>query len=561
MSLTDKFLFEKESSDGATVLVVDDTPANLKVVENCLKGRGYTTLVARNGETALKRISYTRPDLILLDVMMPGIDGFEICQQLKNDDHTKDIPVIFMTALSEPEHKIKGFSVGAVDYITKPVQKQELLARVDTHLKIYRYQDHLEKEVKKRTEMLEERMVALDKEVVSRREAEKDLRHLRNYLYNIINSMPSVLVCVDKKGEVTEWNKQAETYTGIDALAAIGQKLPDVLPHMSADMKKISQSISSREIKREVKRHSATESELRYDDVIIYPLIVNGVEGAVIRIDDVTEKVRMEEMMIQSEKMLSVGGLAAGMAHEINNPLAGIVQNADVMSKRLTDTKMPANTRITDDMGISMDVIKEFMERRGVVRMLTAITDSGHRIAEIVANMLNFARKSDSIVSTYDLSQILNSTLKIASIDYDLKKQYDFKTVRIVKEYAKDLPLITCEAAKIQQVLLNILRNGAQAMQGAKTENPRLIIRTYFEKSEKRVVIEIEDNGPGMNDAVRKRIFEPFFTTKPVGLGTGLGLSVSYFIITENHGGDLEVSSNPGKGTRFIIRLPLEKKA
>lgn len=559
MSLTDKSVINTDKPANATVLIVDDTPANLMIVENGLKGLGFTTLVARNGETALKRIRHTRPDLILLDVMMPGIDGFETCERLKADEETKDIPVIFMTALTDPEHKLRGFSAGAVDYITKPVQKEELLARVNTHLKIYKYQEHLEKEVKKRTEMLEERMIALDQEVAMRRQAEKDLRHLRNYLYNIINSMPSVLVGVDIEGKVTEWNKKAEEYTGIIADVALGQNLPSVLPLMASEMGKIFESIRTRELKQELKRPNQSESAVKFEDVTIFPLIVNGIEGAVIRIDDVTEKVRMEEIMIQSEKMLSVGGLAAGMAHEINNPLAGIVQNADVMGKRLTDTDMPANIRAADEIGVSMDVIKAFMEKRGILRMLLAINESGYRIADIVSNMLNFARKSNSSVSTHNLAELLDNTLEIAAIDYNLKKQYDFRSVEIVKEYAENVPLISCEAAKIQQVLLNLFRNGAQAMQEMKIENPRLIIRTRFDDLKKMVVIEIEDNGPGIDNATRKRIFEPFFTTKPVGLGTGLGLSVSYFIITENHGGEMVVESDAGKGTTFIIRLPLEK--
>ena len=117
-----------------------------------------------------------------------------------------------------------------------------------------------------------------------------------------------------------------------------------------------------------------------------------------------------------------------------------------------------------------------------------------------------------------------------------------------------------CEGAKIQQVLLNVFRNGAQAMQEEGVENPVFIVRTKFEKERQMVCMEIEDNGPGMDEKTRKRIFEPFYTTKPSGVGTGLGLSVSYFIITENHGGEMSVESTLGSGAKFIIRLPLEGK-
>jgi signal transduction histidine kinase len=118
------------------------------------------------------------------------------------------------------------------------------------------------------------------------------------------------------------------------------------------------------------------------------------------------------------------------------------------------------------------------------------------------------------------------------------------------------MPQVPCQGAKIQQVFLNILRNGAQAMQEAKTESPGFVFRTRFDSDRKMAIVEIEDNGPGMDEETRRRIFEPFFTTKPVGIGTGLGLSVSYFIITENHGGEMMVESSPGDGAKFIIQLP-----
>ncbi len=402
-------------------------------------------------------------------------------------------------------------------------------------------------------------------DITKRKQAEEELRQLRNYLSNIINSMPSMLVGVDAKGKVTQWNKTAEQTTGIPADVAQGRTLSDVFPRMSSEMKKIAESIRTREIRQERKMPCVSaDGETRYEDVTIYPLIANGVEGAVIRIDDVTDKVRMEEMMIQSEKMLSVGGLAAGMAHEINNPLAGLMQTANVMANRLGEkTNMPANLRAAEAAGTTMEAIRNFMEARGIPRMLSTISESGRRVAAIVDNMLSFARKSDTRVSSHDMADLLDRTLELAATDYDLKKKHDFRMIGIRREYEKNLPSVPCEGAKMQQVLLNILRNGAQAMQeplGKDENNPHFILRLAKETETGMLRIEIGDNGPGMNEATRKRIFEPFFTTKPVGEGTGLGLSVSYFIITENHGGTMNVSSEPGKGATFIIRLPMEGK-
>ena len=396
--------------------------------------------------------------------------------------------------------------------------------------------------------------------VSEKRKADEELRHLRNYLSNIIDSMPSMLVGVDKEGLVTQWNKTVAQATGVKASKAEGQCLSDLLPWVESEMEKVRQSIRTRQVMQNQKILHGHGENVRYEEVTIYPLITNGVEGAVIRIDDVTERVRLEEMMVQSEKMLSVGGLAAGMAHEINNPLAGMMQTAQVMSNRLGEgLNLPANQSAAEAAGTNMQAIQAFMEARGILRMVNAINDSGKRVAEIVDNMLSFARKSDASVSSHQLDELLDRTLELASTDYNLKKKYDFKTIEIIKEYAQDLPVVPCESAKVQQVLLNILRNGAEAMQETGIKHPRFILRTGLDRDQGQVCIEIEDNGPGMEEDVRKRIFEPFFTTKPVGEGTGLGLSVSYFIITENHRGHMAVESTVGSGTRFIVCLPIQK--
>ena len=216
-----------------------------------------------------------------------------------------------------------------------------------------------------------------------------------------------------------------------------------------------------------------------------------------------------------------------------------------------------------------MDAIHAFMEARDIITMLNRIRESGGRAAEIVTNMLSFARKSDSTFSSCDLAKLLDQTADMAGSDYDLKKKFDFRQIEIVHEYEENLPLVPCEASKIQQVLFNLLRNGAEAMQEGDDEDgmmkdesckPRFIIRLAYEKERGMVRVEIEDNGPGIPDEIRRRIFEPFFTTKGEGVGTGLGLSVSYFIIVENHGGEMNVESTPGKGAKFIIKLPIERK-
>ncbi|WP_319575673.1 cache domain-containing protein [uncultured Desulfobacter sp.] len=409
-----------------------------------------------------------------------------------------------------------------------------------------------------------DRLDAYRKELISeikiRKKAEKDLEHLKN-LSDIIDSMPSILIGVDNHGIITQWNKKAQQATGISSESATGRPVHNVFPQMSNRMELIRQAIEGQRVTSE-SRHTRTQNnQTVFEDVTVYPLQAKGMKGGVIRIDDVTQLVRMEEMMIQSEKMMSVGGLAAGMAHEINNPLAGMLQNAIVMKSRLENPDMPANQRTAQELGISTTDIKSFMEKRGIFRMLEAIHSSGLRAAEIVNSMLSFARKSDADVSPHYPDQLLDQILELVATDYDLKKKYDFKSIKIIKEYADNLPMLPCESAKIQQVILNILRNGAQAMQDANTASPMFTIRIYAERASQMICIEIEDNGPGMDEETRLKAFDPFFTTKPVGIGTGLGLSVSYFIIIENHKGTIDVISEPGKGANFIIQLPIQRKS
>ena len=398
-------------------------------------------------------------------------------------------------------------------------------------------------------------VVGVVSDITKQKKDEIELRRLRNYLSNIIDSMPSILVAVDNDGRVTLWNHQTAQTTGVSFAAARSRPLQKVFPRLAGEMERVSTAMRERRVMSAPKVRRWSDHDLRYEDITIFPLVAEGVEGAVIRVDDVTQQVRMEEMMIQSEKMLSVGGLAAGMAHEINNPLAGILQNAAVLENRLLGD-LPANHKAAETAGTSLSVIRHYLDLRKLPAMIRTIRESGDRAAAIVRNMLSFARKSDQRVSSHDLGALLDQTLKLVQTDYDMKKHYDVKQIHIEREYDPLAPPVPCEASKIQQVFMNILKNGAEAMAGAKDAPapPAFVLRVQDDGDCVRV--EIEDNGPGMDEATRRRIFEPFFTTKPVGQGTGLGLSVSYFIVAEDHGGQMSVEAVDGGGTCFVVRLP-----
>ena len=393
---------------------------------------------------------------------------------------------------------------------------------------------------------------------LERMQATKELVSARNLLENIINSTPSILVGIDAEHRVMQWNHQAEELAGIEAAQAHGRPLERVFPDLGPEMRHILESMGTDAVQRHQRVHCVVRDEPRMLDVTVFPITADNAAGAVIRLDDVTDRVRIEEMMVQSEKMMSVGGLAAGMAHEINNPLAGILQNLQVMHNRVSQ-KTERNLDAAEKAGTSLDAIQTYMTDRGLMKMMESISEAGRRAAKIVDNMLSFSRKDEAHFAPNNLEEILERSVELASNDYNLKKRFDFRHVRIERDF-DELPPIPCEGSQIQQVILNLLSNSAQAMvdrpEGA--PDPKIILS--LKKDGDTALIEVADNGPGMDAETRKRVFEPFFTTKEVGHGTGLGLSVSYFIITENHGGTMNVSSTPGHGSKFSIRIPFEHR-
>jgi PAS domain S-box-containing protein len=381
----------------------------------------------------------------------------------------------------------------------------------------------------------------------------RELSRAKQYIENVIDSMPSVLLGVDVRGRITQWNFRAEQETGVAVKEALGQEFYRLFPHLGQLSDKIKAAIEDAQIIEETKIQRVVDGKSIFENITIFPLKEISANEAVIRIDDITEKRKIEEMMVQSEKMLSIGGLAAGMAHEINNPLAGMMQNAQLVFNRLS-RNLPENEKIAKEAGTTIEAIKYYMEKRNILVQLGYINESGKRAAKIVQNMLSFAKKAEDGRTYEYLPRLMDRTLELAQNDYDLKKRFNFKHIRIIRTEAKDFPLVRCEPGKIQQAFFNIIKNGTEAMQGD-PEQAEFDIRFFVE--DRMAVIEIRDNGPGIAEDMKKRIFEPFFTTKSPDKGSGLGLSVAFFIIVEDHKGKFSVESSPGSGANFIVRLPL----
>ncbi len=402
-----------------------------------------------------------------------------------------------------------------------------------------------------------ERLLAVITDVSESRRAELEAERLRLLLRETVDAMPSMLIGIDAGGRVVLWNRSAEERSSVPTDKAVGNPLDLVWPDMSPLVVLVREAMEVGTTVKRLKIPRALDGGVRYDDVLAYPLTGEGNAGAVVRIDDVTDRVRFEEMIVQSEKMLSLGGLAAGMAHEINNPLAAMLGSVQVIRRRLLEP-MPKNEQAAVKAGVTFETIGAYIRERDIPHLLDMIQDAGRRAATIVVNMLNFSRKQGNCPGLHSLAALIDRTLDLVQVDYDLSKKYDFKRIEIVRDFAEGIGEVPCEGQKVQQVLLNLIRNAAEAM-AEKTypEQVRPRLALGLRQDGEWIVVSVFDNGPGIPESIRGRIFEPFFTTKAVGRGTGLGLSVSYFIVTEELGGMLRVDSSPGQWTRFEISLPL----
>ncbi|MFN6560520.1 MAG: sensor histidine kinase [Nostoc sp. ChiSLP01] len=422
------------------ILLVDDNPNNLKVLSEAIGRCGWKALMATDGESAIEQIEYAHPDLILLDIMMPGLDGFETCRRLKANAVTENIPIIFMTALSDATDKVKGLEIGAVDYITKPFQQEEVIARLKLHLKISHLTRTLEQRVQERTAELSQSLQQLQK----------------------------------------------------------------------------------------------TQLQL-----------------------------------IQSEKMSTLGQLVAGIGHEINNPIGFISGNCSYIEEyvnallrlvNLQQQKLPHSDPEIEEFVEEIDL--EYMAE-DLPKLLLSMHQGIGRLKDISLSLRTFARADISSKVEFQVHEGIDSTLML--LKHRLKDQGDRPKIEVVTQYS-ELPSITCYPGQLNQVFMNIIANAIDAFDDlhqnrlnreiAAWDNT-IAITTSVDRQQKTVTICIEDNALGMPPEVQARIFEPSFTTKPVGKGTGLGLAISYQIIVDKHNGQINCSSIFGKGTKFIITLPI----
>ena len=472
----------------------------------------------------------------------------------------------------------------AIIIITAVIAQAITLGRNKTlRQKLSHTQRELEHKVDQRTQKLREINKRLY-EVINQHEATRmQLIESEAYSESILESMPSVVIGVDPELFITRWNRAAEHMTGITHDKAIGRQLIQCYTNLPFQTDIIHSAIAERRARTLDAIHAnaqASNAKNIYVSAVIYPLTSGGLTGAVIRIDDITQRIKLENMLVQDEKLLSMGRMAAGLAHEINNPLAAIIQGSQTIERRLLED-IDANKQQAEKQQLSFEAIRDYAQYRQVDQLLANIKEAGERAANIVKTMLDFSHSSQLEHAPFDVAAMVKNAMLIAEQDFPLhlRSQVTINAPHANSETDKSTnetisPQALGSINEVQQVVINLLRNAAQAVAALQitkeTENnhhylPRITVTIHMTTT--LALIDINDNGSGIPEELRTQIFEPFFTTKEIGSGTGLGLAVSYFIMTEHHRGSLDLLPRQRKidssgmeietGTTFRISLPL----
>jgi hypothetical protein len=349
-----------------------------------------------------------------------------------------------------------------------------------------------------------------------------ELEHLKEYSENIVESITGGVMVLDAGGHVQSWNRSLADLHGLEPEEARGHTVDELFP---AGFCRVLNSARDKVLQGLEPLTSAYRIPLRTHDgedrvvtLAVAPLLgEEGDEGTVVIVDDVTERTEMESKLRQAEKLTSVGLLAAGVAHEVNTPLAGISAYVQMLQRKLPETD----------------------PRRAILEKIEKQT---FRASQIVNSLLNFSRQETGEFRSVDLNSVVDETLSLAEIQLR-KRQIEVRT-----DLDDDVPVFG-DPIKLQQVLMNLLLNARDAM----PQGGSLAISTVRQNG--NAVLQVRDTGTGIDAEALEKVYDPFFTTKGIGKGTGLGLSVSYGIIQE-HRGAITVDSVPGEGTIFRISLP-----
>jgi PAS domain S-box-containing protein len=513
-----------------TILVVDDESDALALLTKILTDDGHQVRPAGSGELALSSAAADPPELILLDLRMPDMDGLEVCRQLKVRKETRDIPVIFLSASIDRDKRVEGLALGAVDFIAKPYFRPELLARVRTHLELARLRSKMEVQIARRTEELVLTVKRLQWEIAERERTEQALRESEVRFRNMADTAPMMIMTLDGERSATFFNKEWLRFTGRTMEEELGKGWfagvhPDDLESCLAG---ITASYQQQKECRMEFRLLRADGEYR-------SLLCKGIprfapdrtlDGYIASLVDITDLKQSQEAILARQKLESLGVLAGGIAHDFNNLLGTIMADAELLAGELGEN----------------GVVQESAKKIGAIAF---------RAAEIVRQLMTYAGQESTAFEPVDLAGLVREMLELVNVSIS-------KRAVLKVHLPEKLPIIWANAAQMRQVVMNLVTNASEALEKKDGVIWINVTRTHTcavpdlpEGDYLR--LEVSDTGKGMTEETQARIFDPYFSTKAAG--RGLGLAGVQGII-RSHRGTISVESTPGQGSSFIILLP-----
>ncbi len=531
----------------ASILLVDDREENLDVLELILQDLRRPVVRAASGPDALRRLLERDFAVILLDVRMPEMDGYETASLIRGRLRSRHTPIIFLTAFDTDREQLRrAYTIGAADFIFKPIVPEILRSKVSVFV------DLMEK-----TELVKRQLEEL-------RRGEERFRALAETAHDAI-------VSADGAGRIIYFNRAAERIFGYAAGDLAGQPLTRLMPERfrKAHVEGLNRYLGgggSRLLGGTVEMAGLRKDGEEFPMEISLATWKAGDQHyftGILR--DVSERKRAEQerermnaRLLQGQKLQALGQLAAGVAHEINNPTSYILSNFGTLEEYFGDLERYARAAEAALEGLASG--PEAAEARQRLRALrnelkiedlladgrSALEDSRHgaeRIRDIVRTLREYTHPDERDFAPLDLRAVVESAARLCGSE--LKHR-----IRLKMEF-EDLPPLRGHAQQLEQVFVNLLVNATQAIEG-KGEVDIAVRREGGD-----AVVRLRDSGCGIPPAHLPRLFEPFFTTKPVGQGTGLGLHLVHRIVS-GHGGRIDVTSSPEQGTEFTVRLPLQ---